>query len=100
MALWWKTIRAEVIDEVALYDALANARIAGAALDVWYRYPAAAGLTEPAGQPFSNLDNVLMAPPFSGWTQGMLRARPQLIGENITRTARAEAPLNQLLPLL
>jgi lactate dehydrogenase-like 2-hydroxyacid dehydrogenase len=31
--------RAEIVDEVALYDALAQRSIAGAALDVWYRYP-------------------------------------------------------------
>src|SRR5262249_43243340 len=31
--------RAEIVDEDALYRALAERRIAGAALDVWYRYP-------------------------------------------------------------
>ena len=30
--------RAEIFDETALYDALASRHIAGAALDVWYRY--------------------------------------------------------------
>ena len=34
--------RAEIFDEAALYDALASGRIAGAALDVWYRYPTSA----------------------------------------------------------
>jgi len=40
--------RAEIVDEDALYQALAEQRIAGAALDVWYRYPKAAGPTLPA----------------------------------------------------
>src|SRR5215475_5143920 len=35
--------RAEIIDEAALYRALAERTIAGAAIDVWYRYPTTAG---------------------------------------------------------
>ena len=31
--------RAQIVDEDALFAALAERRIAGAALDVWYRYP-------------------------------------------------------------
>src|SRR5207247_1796121 len=31
--------RAQIVDEDALYTALAERRLAGAALDVWYRYP-------------------------------------------------------------
>src|SRR5262249_23243584 len=54
--------RAEVVDEEALYRALADGTIAGAALDVWYRYPTAAGPAPPARQPFHQLPNVLMTP--------------------------------------
>ena len=86
--------RAEIVDEAALYRALADQRIAGAALDVWYRYPKDAGPTRPAGQPFHELRNVLMTPHVSGWTEGMLEARAKLIAENIQRTARGEPPLN------
>ena len=35
--------RAEIVEEAALYRALSDRRIAGAALDVWYRYPTGAG---------------------------------------------------------
>ena len=42
--------RAEIVDEDALYRALAERRIAGAALDVWYRYPKERG-TDAAGPP-------------------------------------------------
>ncbi len=86
--------RAQIVDEDALYRALAERRIAGAALDVWYRYPTDAGPTLPANQPFHELPNVLMTPHVSGWTDGMLQARATLIAENIRRTARGELPLN------
>jgi phosphoglycerate dehydrogenase-like enzyme len=88
--------RAEIVDEQALYHALAERRLAGAALDVWYRYPTDAAPTLPARQPFHELDNVLMTPHVSGWTEGMLEARATLIAENIARVARGEPPVNQV----
>lgn len=90
--------RAEVVGEEALYRALANKQIGGAALDVWYRYPTATGPAWPADYPFHELDNVLMTPHVSGWTQGMLDARSKLIAENIDRTARGEPPINLIAP--
>jgi phosphoglycerate dehydrogenase-like enzyme len=86
--------RAEIVDEDALYRALLERRLAGAALDVWYRYPKTAEPTLPARRPFHELANVLMTPHVSGWTEGMLKARATLIAENIQRTARGEPPLN------
>lgn len=89
--------RAEILDEDALYRALAKRTIAAAGLDVWYCYPTEAGPTRPARQPFHELPNVLMTPHVSGWTDGMLKARAKLIAENIHRTARGEPPVN-LIP--
>lgn len=86
--------RAEIVDERTLYEALAARRMAGAALDVWYRYPREAGVTLPAGCPFHDLPNVLMTPHVSGWTDGMLETRAKLIAENIRRVAVGETPLN------
>ena len=86
--------RAEIVDEDALYGALAEKRLAGAALDVWYRYPTAPGATLPARRPFHELSNVIMTPHLSGWTEGMLDARAKVIAENVARTARGEPPLN------
>jgi phosphoglycerate dehydrogenase-like enzyme len=86
--------RAEIVDEVALYEALAQRAIAGAALDVWYRYPREVGPTAPATQPFHGLPNVLMTPHVSGWTDGMLDARAKAIAENIRRVWSGETPLN------
>lgn len=48
--------RGEVVDEAALYDALKNERIAGAALDVFEEEPAA------ASNPLFELPNVLVSP--------------------------------------
>ena len=89
--------RAEILDEDALYEALVEGRIGGAALDVWYRYPSGPGPTPPARRAFHELSNVLMTPHVSGWTDGMLRARAKLIAENIHRAARGEPPVN-LIP--
>jgi phosphoglycerate dehydrogenase-like enzyme len=88
--------RAEIIDEDALYEALAERSIAGAAVDVWYRYPHEPGRTPPARRPFHDLPNVLITPHVSGWTDGMLEARATLIAENIRRVASGEPPLNPI----
>lgn len=90
--------RAEVVDETALYHALATGGLAGAALDVWYRYPTAAGTLMPATEPFQNLSNVLMTPHISGWTEGMLRARAKLIADNIERISTGAPVLNLVAP--
>lgn len=86
--------RGEVVDEHALFQALHDGTIAGAALDVWYRYPAGAAPTAPGHQPFHTLSNVLMTPHVSGWTEGMMEARAGVIAENIHRVARGEPLLN------
>ncbi len=86
--------RAEIVDEESLYRALAGRTIAGAALDVWYRYPSSTDATLPSRQPFHELPNVLMTPHVSGWTDGMLQTRAKLIAENIARISRGETPLN------
>jgi phosphoglycerate dehydrogenase-like enzyme len=90
--------RAELIEQDALYRALADGRLAGAALDVWYRYPASSEPTLPADRPFHELGNVIMTPHMSGSTDGMMAARSQLIAENIERTARGELPRNMIDP--
>ena len=97
-ALLINVARAEIVDEEALYRALVEKRLAGAALDVWYRYPTGAGPTFPACHAFQELPNVLMTPHVSGWTEGMLEARATLIAENIERAARGEPPVNLIAP--
>jgi len=96
-AMLMNVARAEIVDEAALYQALAQRTIAGAALDVWYQYPQGPGPTLPARHAFQELPNVLMTPHVSGWTEGMLEARAQRIAENIHRAARGEPPVH-LIP--
>jgi phosphoglycerate dehydrogenase-like enzyme len=70
--------RGNVIDEDALYDALANGRLAGAGLDVWWRYPEGAedqGATPPATRPFWELPNVVLSPHRADATDASERAR-------------------------
>src|SRR5215510_12427721 len=86
--------RASIVDEDALYEALAQGRLAGAALDVWYRYPTGPDPVRPARRPFHELANVLMTPHVSGWTDGTLEARARVIAENIQRAARGEPVVN------
>lgn len=90
--------RAEIVDEDALYAALAEGRLAAAALDAWYRYPTSPGPTFPSRRPFHEMPNVLMTPHVSGWTEGMLEARARLIADNVRRAARGEPPANLIAP--
>jgi D-3-phosphoglycerate dehydrogenase len=62
-----------VVDEQALYDALAAGKIAGAGLDVFEEEPT------PASNPILKLDNVIVTPHALCWTD-------ELFG-NIARTA-------------
>ena len=88
--------RAEIVEEAALYRALAQRTIAGSVLDVWYQYPTGPGPTWPARQAFQDLPNVLMTPHVSGWTAGMLEARARSIAENIHRVGRGEPPVHRI----
>jgi phosphoglycerate dehydrogenase-like enzyme len=61
------TARGGIVDEEALYRALADGRIAGAALDCFVGEP----LAEP--HRFREFDNVLLAPHAIAWTNEMFR---------------------------
>ncbi len=92
--------RGHVIDEAALYAALKNKQIAGAAIDTWYRYPAAADdQPRPSNLPFWELDNIIMTPHHSGATNGTLLRRQATVAENIDRLARGEPLLNVIAEL-
>jgi phosphoglycerate dehydrogenase-like enzyme len=91
--------RAEIVDELALYEALRERRLAGAALDVWYRYPADAGQPMlPASLPFGELENVIMTPHLSAWTEEMVERRWKKIAANLDALAEGR-PLGNLVCL-
>ncbi|MEO8004940.1 MAG: 2-hydroxyacid dehydrogenase [Betaproteobacteria bacterium] len=89
--------RGALIEERALYEACRDRRIGGAVIDTWYRYPAS-GETRgaPSALPFQELDNVIMTPHGSGWTEGLLPRRCRLIAQNLDRVARGEPLQNKV----
>ncbi len=87
--------RGAVIDEDAIFAALRDGTIGGAAIDVWWQYPSVA---EPerrgSRHPFHELPNVIMTPHNSGWTDGMIRRRWDEIVDNIARFGRGDSLIN------
>jgi phosphoglycerate dehydrogenase-like enzyme len=88
--------RGPLVDEKALYNALANRDIAGAAIDVWYEYPAPDGVSAPSELPFADLDNLIMTPHSSGITRQTFIGRVDDITANIARLHRGE-PLTNII---
>jgi phosphoglycerate dehydrogenase-like enzyme len=88
--------RGAIVDETALYHALAERRIGGAIIDVWYQYPAQGQPQgpRPSALPFQELDNVLMTPHASAWTDGLLPRRNRAVAMNLNRLARGETLLD------
>jgi phosphoglycerate dehydrogenase-like enzyme len=89
--------RDPLIDEAALFEALESRRIAGAAIDVWYRYPKDADEpAPPSAMPFQDLDNVIMTPHAAGNTTATFGQRAGDIIDNIERLDRGE-PLRNVV---
>jgi phosphoglycerate dehydrogenase-like enzyme len=82
--------RGASVDEDALARALAERRIAGAAVDVFAQEP------PPAGHPLYALDNVILSPHVSGFVASYDAACCQLFAENLRRYL-AGAPLLNLV---
>lgn len=89
--------RAEVANEESLYKALSEGWIAGAVLDVWYRYPANAGeQVEPSRFAFADLPNVVATPHSSAWTKNLPHRRYTQIAKNINRLLAGEPLMNEI----
>ena len=83
--------RGRVIDEEALYHALADRRIKAAGIDVWYEYPKdeeARTHTWPSRFPFHELDNVVMTPHRGGWLKNFEHLRVAALAELLKRPPR------------
>ncbi|MBI4671972.1 MAG: hydroxyacid dehydrogenase [Chloroflexi bacterium] len=80
------TSRGGVIDEVALYAALKERRIAGAALDVREQEP------PPDDDPFRSLDNVLMSPHVAGFTEEAQTRTSIMVAEDVIRVLQGGRP--------
>lgn len=93
--------RGEVVKEAALFEALKERRIAGAAIDVWYDYHPEAdesGFSFPSALPYHELENVVLSPHRAG------NARPSLsdwdvVIENLNRIADGRTDLLNLVDI-
>jgi phosphoglycerate dehydrogenase-like enzyme len=94
-ALIVNVARGALIDERALFEACRDKRIGGAAIDTWFKYPAEGQMVaEPSNLPFRDLENVIMTPHASGWTEELRPRRCKIIAENLDRVARGEPLVN------
>ncbi len=80
------TARGGIVDEVALHDALASGRLAGAALDTFEREPL------PADSPLRALRNVILTPHCIGHTGDLSASIFPALLENIEAALRGEIP--------
>lgn len=90
--------RAAIVEEEALYRALSENRLGGAALDVWWRHwdPVHPD-RRPSAYPFQDLPNVLMTPHCSGFTEGTAERRWGQLAGNLDRFVRGEELANVVL---
>jgi D-3-phosphoglycerate dehydrogenase len=84
------TARGELVDEDALYHALKEGRIAGAASDVFVHEP-------PGDHPLLTLDNFLAMPHCGAMTTEGLRRLGEITAENLMRVLRGEEPLYRVV---
>ena len=91
--------RGAVVDEGALYTALAEKKLAAAGLDVWYRYPkteAERTTTAPSSFPFHELDNVILSPHRAGWLGAEDESRMVALAEMLNAVAAGEPLPNKV----
>jgi phosphoglycerate dehydrogenase-like enzyme len=90
--------RGAVVVESALYEALRTRVIAGAAIDVWYRYPKGKGEScKPGSFPFEELDNIVMTAHCAAATDEQNTRRWQAIARNLDRLALGEPLENRVV---
>ncbi len=89
--------RGAIINEGALYRALKNYQIGGAAIDVWWDYPSRNEQTHtpPSRRfPFHELDNIIVTPHRAAYSKTTLFEQVNFVIENIKRFVRGEVPHN------
>lgn len=79
--------RAQIVNRDALYEALHDGTIAGAAFDVFWEEPA-----DPKDR-LLQLDNFVLTPHIAGWTIESANVAARIITTNIEKIAQGEAPL-------
>lgn len=79
------TARGELVDENALYDALKEKRIAGAALDVFAKEP-------PDNSPLFQLDNFIGCPHLAGITQEAIERIGMSVAQDVVAVLKGKKP--------
>ena len=90
-AYFVNTARGVLVDERALYEALRDGKIAGAAMDAYEMEP-------PLGSPFLSLDNVILTPHIASWTADALRKEASSAVEEARRILLGIRPMNLVNP--
>jgi len=80
------TARGGVVDEQALYTALLEGQIAGAALDVWEKEP------PPLDHPLFTLENVIVNPHMASHTEEALIRMAMTLAEDVARVLEGKLP--------
>jgi len=83
------TSRGGIVDEKALYDALKNNKLRGAALDVYKNEP----LRE---SPLTELDNVIMTPHISAYTEEAIENMSIQAAQNLIDVLEGREPQNRV----
>jgi phosphoglycerate dehydrogenase-like enzyme len=89
-ALFLNTSRGEVVDEMALLDALRSGHLGGAALDVRITEPPVIGELE-------KLPNVLLMPHIAALTHEAQARVTRAICDDVGRVLEGRAPLNAVV---
>ena len=85
------TARGVLVDETALYEALRDGKIAGAAMDVFETEP-------PTDSPLLSLENVILTPHIASWTAGAIRKEATTAVEEARRILLGIRPVNLVNP--
>ncbi|HBR02505.1 MAG TPA: dihydrofolate reductase [Ruminiclostridium sp.] len=91
-AYFINTSRAVVVDQRALVEALANKKIAGAVLDVFWEEPM------PSNHPLLFMDNVLITPHIAGASDDVSVQQSIMIAEDVGRFVNKQRPLRVFNP--
>lgn len=90
-AYFINTARGALVDEKALYEALRDGKIAGAAIDVFETEP-------PIGSLLLSLENVILTPHVASWTADALRKEALMAAEETRRILTGTRPMNLANP--
>jgi len=83
------TSRGGIVDEEALYDALRNNKLRGAALDVYNNEP-------PGKSPLKELDNVIMTPHIAAYTEEAIENMSIQAAQNLIDVLEGRKPKNRV----